>query len=67
MQLLRVKGIVTAIWILAVCATAIVVNVNSVSSWLLVAAVAVIPPMVMMWWWQDPAQSMSESIQDARR
>jgi len=61
------KGIVTAIWILAVCSTGIVVNARSVSSWLLVVAVAVIPPMVMMWWWQDPAQSMSESIQDARR
>ncbi len=45
----------------------ITVNVNSIASWTALALVAIIPPLVMMWRWNDPRQTMSEAIQEARR
>jgi hypothetical protein len=40
---------------------------DSFSGWAVLTGVAVVPPLVMMWRWNDPRQTMSESIQDARR
>jgi hypothetical protein len=40
-------------------------NLNSLTSWAVVAEVAVLPPIVMMWRW-NPRQTMSERIQEAR-
>lgn len=67
MQLRSIKAIVAMLWVAAVCAAAIAGSVQSVSGWTLLAGVAVVPPLVMMWLWNDPAQTMSESIQQARR
>lgn len=67
MQLLSLKAVVASVWISAICLAGIAGNLNSLSSWLVLAAVAVLPPMVMIRQWSDPAQTMSESIQEARR
>ena len=67
MQLRSIKAIVAMLWVSAVCAAAIAGSVQSVSGWTLLAVVAVVPPLVMMWLWDHPAQTMSESIQQARR
>lgn len=67
MQLLSIKVVVTILWVLAVCVAGIAVRTSSLSSWAFLAGVAVLPPIIMMWRWNDPPQSMSESINEARR
>jgi hypothetical protein len=67
MQLLSIKSIVAMLWVSAVPIVGIALNVDSFSSWTLLAGVAVVPPIVMMWRWNDPRQTMSESIQEALR
>jgi len=42
-------------------------NMHSFPSWTVLTGVALVPPLVMMWRWNDPRQTMSESIQEARR
>jgi hypothetical protein len=67
MQLVSIKAVMATVWVSAVCVAGIAGNLNSLSSWTVLAGVAVLPPIVMMWRWNDPPQSMSESIQKARR
>jgi len=67
MQLLTLKALLASVWIAAVLIAGLVGKVNSISSWAVVAVVAVLPPAVMMWRWHTPAQTMSESINEARR
>jgi hypothetical protein len=67
MQLFPFKAVVATVWVLAVCLAAIAGNLNSLPSWLVLAGVAILPPIVMMWRWNDPPQTMSEIIQEARR
>jgi hypothetical protein len=67
MQLESIKGIFSTLWVSAVFAAAIAGNLQSVSGWTVLVGVAVVPPLVMMWRWNHPAQTMSESIQEARR
>ena len=54
-------------WAIVVCLVALAVGINSVSSWIVVAAVAVVPPFVARSFWRAPDQTISESIRDARR
>ena len=67
MQLISIKSIIAVVWLLAALIVGIAANLDSFSSWAVLAAVAVVPPLVMMWWWNDPSQTMSESIREARR
>jgi hypothetical protein len=54
-------------WGIVVCLLALAIGVNSVSSWMVVAAVAVVPPLVARSFWRAPDQTIAESIRDARR
>lgn len=67
MELISVKTVLAIAWVSVVCLLGILGNTNSLSGWTLLAAIAVVPPLIMMWRWNDPPQSMSESIQKARR
>jgi len=67
MQLASIKALSATGWFSAVCIAGIAGNLNSLSSWAVLLGVAVLPPIVMMWRWNDPPQSLSESIQEARR
>ena len=67
MQLASIKPIIAMLWVSAVVILGIAGNLDSLSSWAVLAAVAVVPPLVMMWRWNDPRQTMSETIQEARR
>jgi hypothetical protein len=49
------------LWVSAVSMAGIAGNVNSVSSWTVLAGVAVLPPLVMMRRWNDSRQTMSQS------
>jgi hypothetical protein len=67
MQLLSIKSIVAMLWVSAVTIVGIARNLDSFSSWTLLAGVAMVPPLVMMWRWNAPRQTTSESIQEALR
>ena len=67
MQLESILAIVATLWVSTVGAVAIVGNFQSLLGWTVLFGVAVVPPLVMMWRWNHPVQTMSESIQAARR
>lgn len=67
MRLNTIKATVTPIWVCAVCAAGVALNVGSVSGWMVLAALATVPPLVMIWRWSEPAATMSEIIREARR
>lgn len=67
MQLITIKAVLAILWVAAVCLAGFVLGLNSVPSWAVLTAAALFPPLVMMWRWIDPPQTLSESIQDARR
>jgi hypothetical protein len=67
MELVSLKAVLATVWVSAVLIAGPAGNLNSLSSWAALAGVAVLPPIVMMWGWNAPRQSMSVSIQEARR
>jgi Flp pilus assembly protein TadB len=67
MQLVSIKAVIGMLWVSTVSVVGIAGNLNSVTSWIVLAVVAVVPPVVVMWRWNDPRQTMSESIQEALR
>ena len=67
---MRLENIKTAIalgWVTAACAAAFFVGVGSTSGWALFAIVTPLPPLAMYWLWHEPTQTLSESIDHARR
>jgi hypothetical protein len=66
MKLNSIKAIVVTVWVSAVCAAGIAGNVNTPSGWTVLAGVA-LSALVLTWRWKDPGQTLSESIQVARR
>jgi hypothetical protein len=67
MQLVSIKTTIALLWVSAVSIAGIAGNVNSFSSWTVLAGIAVLPPLVMMWRWNDPRQTTSQSIQEVLR
>jgi hypothetical protein len=67
MQLLSIKRVIAILWVSAMCIIGIAGNLGSLSNWAVLTGIAIVPPLVMMWRWNDPHQTMSESIQQARR
>lgn len=55
------------LWVFAVCAAGVLGHLTSPSAWAVLAALAALPPLVTMRLWNDPAPSMSESIQKVLR
>lgn len=62
-----IQVFIAVLWVSAVIIAGIAGIANSLSLWAVLAGIALLPPIVMMRWWNDPPQSMSESIQEARR
>ena len=67
MQLRSIQVFIAAMWVLFMAVAGIAADANSFRVWTVLAGVALFPPFVMMRWWSDPRQSMSPSIQEARR
>ena len=67
MQLTTLKAVLAGVWMSAVLISGLAGNPTSVSRWAVLAGVAIFPPIVMMWRLSAPAQTLSESIQNARR
>lgn len=67
MEIQHYKAALVAVWVLAICAIGFATGVASFTALAALAAAAVLPPLLMVWLWHDPDESLSESIQQARR
>lgn len=67
MQTDHVKAALMGVWILAVGVFGYVSGTTSLAAWTAFAAVSLTLPVVITKLWRAPAQSMSESIREARR
>jgi len=67
MQLLSLKAVLATLWVSVALIVGFAGNLHSLSSWTVLAGFALFPPIVMMWRLNDPGQTLSESIQQARR
>ena len=67
MQLPYTKVAVAAAWILTTCVIAVITAPSSAGAAALLVVIALLPPMLMLWRWNGPPQTLSESIQEARR
>lgn len=67
MMLRNVKLMVVAAYILTVAAVALASGVRSGAGLIVFIAVALLPSGALLTMWTDPAQTLSETIQAARR
>jgi hypothetical protein len=67
MHLHSLKPVLATICVSAAVIAVLTGNINSLTSWAVLAGVGLLPPLVLMWRWNDPGQTLSESIQEARR
>ena len=66
MELHKIKMIVSAVWVFTMLAVAVAAPLT----WPLqiaIVAFGLLPPLALLLWWTDPAQTMSEAINEARR
>jgi len=61
------KTLLFIAWSIAVFLAAIAIGITSVANWVVVSFIAVVPPLVVRGFWRAPEQTMSESINEARR
>jgi len=67
MILKNIKLIVVAAYVLTVAAAAVAIGVTSGAGVIVFTAAALLPSGALLTLWQDPQQTMSETIQAARR
>ena len=67
MNVRQYQAVLSSMWVLTICAAAIVTGVASPWALAFVAVVALLPPVAMQLLWRDPPETMSESIRQARR
>lgn len=67
MILKHVKLIVVGAYILSVAAGAVISGVTSGAGLVVIAAIALLPSGALLALWTDPSQTLSETIQAARR
>ena len=61
------KTLLFLAWAIAVVVAAIAMGISTVSNWIVVAFVAAVPPLLVRTFWRAPEQTISESIDEARR
>jgi uncharacterized membrane protein YhdT len=61
------KTLLFVAWVIVVPLAALAIGITSVPNWIVVACVAVVPPLVARRFWRTPEQTISESINEARR
>ena len=61
------KTLFFASWSIAILVAAIALGIASIPNWVVVFCVAVVPPLVVRSFWRTPPQTISESINEARR
>ena len=66
---MKLKNIKTAIFIMCILMT-VAIAARTEATWvarLVMATLGVLPPLALLFWWNEPAQTMSEVIDEARR
>ena len=63
----NIKTLMFIGWSILVLVAAFAFGVTSALNWTVVACVAVAPPLVVRRFWRTPEQTISESINEARR
>ena len=63
----RTKIASAAAWVIVMSGIGFGVTPTSLSGWVAFTGAALLPPAVALWFWNHPAQSISESIHEARR
>jgi hypothetical protein len=66
MQLERIKWVVAGAWVTSAVILGLFVRATSWQIWAALIALAVLPPLALLVWWTDPAETMSETISEAR-
>jgi hypothetical protein len=66
MSLQQIKISVSAVWIFVALVIAIAVDLSWTRG-LMIAGFGLLPPLAVLLLWNEPARTMSESINDARR
>ena len=66
MDLQRIKKVIAAGWMLTILAVVVVTNLSAPVQFALILA-GLLPPLALLLWWNEPTQTMSESINQARR
>jgi hypothetical protein len=66
MNLQHIKMSVSAVWVFIATVIAIAVDMSWTRG-LMLASFGLLPPLAILLLWNEPAQTMSESINDARR
>jgi hypothetical protein len=68
MSLQHIKMTVAAVWMLIATVIAIAIAIDmSLTLGLMLAGFGLLPPLAILLRWNEPAQTMSESINAARR
>ena len=67
MRLKNIKVTIAAAYVVIVVVAGLAWGLTSTSGWIALAALAFLPPAAMLWLWNDPVETLSESIQQARR
>lgn len=67
MSLQRIKMSVSVVWILVATIIAIALVDMSWAKGLMLVGFGLLPPLAILLLWNEPAQTMSERINDARR
>jgi hypothetical protein len=56
-----------AIWLLAMCAVGLTVDITSVAGWTVLGGLALLPPVFMLRMQRERTPTVSEAINEARR
>ena len=67
MQLTHLKLSLSFFWVMVVFLAGIATGVSTVPGWAVLVGLALTPVLVTYHLWNPPRQTMSQSIQDARR
>jgi hypothetical protein len=67
MKLVSIKFTLSLAWVVVVTALSLATGPHSGAHRAALAAAALVPSLLLMWWWNDPVQTLSESIDEARR
>ena len=67
MQLQKIKVVLAAMYVAVIGAAGVAGGVASPSGWVALGGLALLPAFAMLTLWNHPTQSLSESIQAARR
>jgi hypothetical protein len=66
MRLEHIKMTITGVWIFTALLISLAVQPSTMGA-ILLGSLGLLPPLVMSLMWNHPAQTMSESIDEARR